>query len=479
MRRTEPVSVMCIDTDAQNLDVLKKIITFYFDYNVILASTVAEVTHALKHERVDLIFYNPSTLYENVLDFFKTIPLNQEDQTIPLIILDAPNQMENIESLKEKFFALDAICKPFQEGDIITKLRFYLKDLELHIIANTIRKQFVDTCKDGIVFIDSALNIVCANDLGHEIFEQLYHGKAFKQTSFTSLLHHLLQSSRHTSVNVEDKEVTLDDKTYLFSLVPFEDGTLKLQWHNISKYKEQEVQLIAQNKFAVSGEMVASIAHQWRQPLNIISLIMSNLENDFEDGKLDEATLEKHLQQSKRQVQYLSQTIDDFRDFFKPNSEKEFFCPRSSIEGILSLIGPELKAKEITTTFTCNCLEQKMCDTCEKFFGPKNSFQHVVVNLLNNAKDAISSHRKDRNGQITIDIASSNPLIIHIQDNGGGIKPEHMDDIFKPYFSTKSSKIGTGLGLYMAKTIVEKYLGGKLLASNHADGARFTIDLRE
>jgi len=476
VKRTEPVSILCIHTDAKNGDLLKKIITFYFDYTVILASTVEEITHALTHEMVDLILYSAPSIEENVLDLFETIPQHLINQTTPFIIIDAPHTEQSFERIKEKFNAIDSISTPFLEGDIITKLRFYLKDLEKNIIANTIRKQFVDACIDGIIIIDSSFNILCSNALGEEIYKSFLQNKAFKKISLSFLLHHI---NAETPKNTESEEITLNDKTYLLSLVPFEDGTLKLQWHNITTFKEQELQLIANNKYVTAGEMIASIAHQWRQPLNIINLILANLESDFEDGFLDEATLEKHLQQGKQQVQYLSQTIDDFRNFFKPASEKEFFCPRRSIEEILSLIGPELKAKEITTAFTCNCFEQKLCDTCEKFFGLKNSFQHVVINLLTNAKDAIVLNRKDAKGHITIDIVSSNPLIIHIDDNGGGIKPEHMDDIFKPYFSTKGPKIGTGLGLYMAQTIVSKYLHGKILASNHNDGARFTIDLQE
>uniref|UniRef100_I2Q4T2 histidine kinase n=1 Tax=Desulfovibrio sp. U5L TaxID=596152 RepID=I2Q4T2_9BACT len=234
------------------------------------------------------------------------------------------------------------------------------------------------------------------------------------------------------------------------------------------KNRQKDILLLNQTRLAAMGEMIGNIAHQWRQPLNALSILLANLRFEYESACGDEThTLLASHRQAGEILRKMSTTIDDFRNFFRPDKQREPFTVVEAISDALLLIEASLAQHDVAVRFIAR--------HNPRVRGFRGEFSQVVLNLLGNAKDAILANRPG-GGRITIRVmARLGQAVIHITDNGGGIRPDIRDRIFDPYFTTKSAHGGTGLGLYMSKTIIEDHLGGRLLATNTRDGSRLTI----
>ncbi|MEA3373449.1 MAG: ATP-binding protein [Campylobacterota bacterium] len=237
---------------------------------------------------------------------------------------------------------------------------------------------------------------------------------------------------------------------------------------NYQKTKEIESQLAQHAKLVAMGEMMGSIAHQWRQPLNELNINIEMLEEFYEGGVIDEAFVEKFVSKNTETIRFLSKTITDFSDFFRINKQKDHFSVKEKIKNTLDIVATQLKNNNIAFDITGDDLA---------VFGLPNEFQQVVLNIVNNAKDAIMEGGKS-NGQIGISLSKTeNDAIIEIKDNGGGIAQEILDRIYEPYFTTKEQGKGIGMGLYISKMIIEENMGGKLSARNEDGGTVFIIEL--
>lgn len=229
--------------------------------------------------------------------------------------------------------------------------------------------------------------------------------------------------------------------------------------------KEFEKMILQQSKFVKSGEMIANITHQFRQPLNNISYILINLKKRFESEKLDKIFFDKKVNQANEQVSFLSKTIDDFKEFYLQEKEKDDFLVKDSIQNALTILNPDLQKDNINLNLKFETFEDI------KIFGVKNELSQVILSLVSNSIDALKNRH---NPKIFINVVSSSAeVIIEILDNAGGIKAKNLKKIFEPYFSTKEE--GTGIGLYLSKIIIEESFGGKLQVQNIKDGAKFSI----
>jgi signal transduction histidine kinase len=240
----------------------------------------------------------------------------------------------------------------------------------------------------------------------------------------------------------------------------------------VEKNRLQDLQLIQQSKMALMGEMISMIAHQWRQPLNIISLSTVKLETAvLLNSNISKGEIHNVSSEINKQSQYLSNTIDDFRYFYKPNKKPEAVKLEDVVEKSFSIIGASLVSSKIEIIKEYNSKEEI------KIYP--NEIMQVLLNILKNAQDNFRE-KKIKNPYIKVTTENRN---ISICDNGGGIPQDILEKIFDPYFSTKNEKNGTGLGLYMSKTIVEKHHNGILHVQNKHDdqeattGVCFTIKL--
>jgi len=237
-----------------------------------------------------------------------------------------------------------------------------------------------------------------------------------------------------------------------------------------SKQKEQEQLLIQQTRLAAMGEMIGNIAHQWRQPLNALGLILQNLKFSYEIGELDEKMIDESVKKATMLTENMSKTIDDFRNFFRPNKAKENFKINEGITKAVELIESTFEHNNIK-------LEKDFVSSEIEFFGFANEFSQVILNLLTNAKDAVLEN-KIENPLIIIQTKIDDEYIyISIKDNGLGIKDEIINKIFEPYFTTKDEGKGTGIGLYMSKIIIENNMNGKIEVKNEQNGANVIIKL--
>ena len=237
----------------------------------------------------------------------------------------------------------------------------------------------------------------------------------------------------------------------------------------LEELREKDQALILKSRQATMGETIEYIAHQWRQPLNALSIYAQLLQKTSQGGTCTSEYLMEMTEKILAQVDVMIQTIRDFRNFTKPETETREFSLREAVDKTLALVGYSLKASGIVV------------ETAEredlKVIGYQNEFSQVLVNILGNAKEALI----ERNVACPrIDIRlfrDGSKLVATISDNAGGIPREAIDKIFEPYFTTKESSGGTGLGLHMAKTIIEKRMNGKISARNTELGAEFRIEV--
>jgi len=247
----------------------------------------------------------------------------------------------------------------------------------------------------------------------------------------------------------------------------------------VSKNMAQERLLIQQSRLAAMGEMIGNIAHQWRQPINALTLILANIKDAYEFNDLSKEFLDEEINNGQQLIQRMSSTIDDFRSFFKPNKEKQHFRVGEAVADAIKLVSSSFHNNEIGIDVTLSA-EANIA------FGYPNEFAQVVLNALSNAKDAITgknggsavaTSRSTRKiaGKVSVRIEQGSDAIrVFICDNGGGIPEELLDKVFDPYFTTKEK--GTGIGLYMSKMIMDN-MGGDIAVHNRGDGAEILVTL--
>ncbi len=268
---------------------------------------------------------------------------------------------------------------------------------------------------------------------------QIYHSQKRKNQTLKKIHQNILDKvdKRHKNVNAESTK----------------KGTM----------------LVQQSKMAAMGEMMDAVAHQWKQPLNSLSMMSDMLKDDFKNGLVDEEYIDEMTETTHMQIAHMVNTLSEFRNFFRPAQDSKDFSVRKCIESVQILMKDELLKNGINLTI----------DTLEDIiiFGQINEFKHLFLNLLSNSIDAFNE--KDiQNRKITIkSYVRDNHGIIKFEDNAKGIPSHVIADIFKPNVTTKADGKGTGIGLYMSSQIVQKH-HGIIEATNINSGALFRITIK-
>jgi len=275
----------------------------------------------------------------------------------------------------------------------------------------------------------------------------------------------------------EDLQVQMKDKDgkihiFIVQMSDYMKDESIITFIDITKLKKIESQLIESEKMASLGTMIGNIAHQWRQPLSVISTSASGVQIKNELGLLDSQELDALMDSIVKNTQFLSDTIDTFRDFIKEKKTIKEIDIQENLNTILKILEPTLKNNHITLV---NKIDYETSMTIKMALG---ELSQVISNLVNNAKD-ILVEKNIQNPTITIECSKIEDTIeISIEDNAGGVPDDVISHIFEPYFTTKHQSQGTGLGLYMSHKIVTESLGGKLYVNNTQNGAKFTIELK-
>lgn len=248
-----------------------------------------------------------------------------------------------------------------------------------------------------------------------------------------------------------------------------QERTQELQ-EELVRSQEKDNRLLHQSHLAQMGEMISMIAHQWRQPLSSISAIAGTLSIDVMMDEYKKEFFQERLDSIAELSQHLSITIDDFRNFFKTDKEIEEGTLMEVVESSLQIIEPTLTSKSIT-------VKLEVESTPIKVHTYINEVKQVVLNILKNSED-IMQEQENQDGKIWIKCYTGEGCVfLSIEDNAGGVPEGIIEKIFDPYFSTKTKKDGTGLGLYMSKVIIEEHCKGMLSITNTQHGAKFTIEL--
>ncbi|RXK13058.1 hypothetical protein CP965_04435 [Halarcobacter mediterraneus] len=347
-------------------------------------------------------------------------------------------------------------------------------------------KSLFNSTMESIVLTKNG-KIVDVNDITLKLFNTESKKEFIGKQMFDFIeedYHDLVKSNLIKNTQPYEVELIRPDGKRLQALVQgkiieFEGKELRLTAViDITELKQKDQLLFQQSKMASMGEMIGNIAHQWRQPLNTISTCASGIKFEKEFGVLNNDRIVETMDIIVDNTQFLSKTIDDFRNFFKSDKNSEKFLIKDIVDQALKILNASLKNYDIEVS-------KKYLDEEFYYEGLSNEFVQVIINLINNSKDAFISNKvADRFIFITESI-ENNKFILEIKDNAGGIPSEIVDKIFEPYFTTKHKSQGTGIGLYMSHQIIVDHMHGNLSVKNinmHIDsktyiGASFKIEL--
>ncbi len=378
----------------------------------------------------------------------------------------------------------------------------YKGDILSHKNKNLVGKNFLNAKDEtGKYFVRNIINTAKKGG-GFVTYQAIilpYEQEAFKKISYVTAIDkwnwvigsgEYLNDIEH-AINLQEKQLknelkdTLARITVLFIIIAFILITLSaimakksknifLNYKNslmeeMKKNKKQFLIIQNQKKLSAMGNMLGNIAHQWKQPLNTMGISISKLLLLEESGSLKKDTLIKSLKRVEKNIEFLSHTIDVFRNFFKPPKNIETFDLKQELENIIFIIQSSFEHNHI-----CLYSNFKKDIFIE---GDKKKFEQAIINIINNAIDAILI-KNTGNGLVEmITIKDEQNVTISIKNNGSHIPKEIADKIFEPYFTTKEDNKGTGVGLYMSKTIIENYFNGKLTFKNREDGVEFIISI--
>ena len=284
--------------------------------------------------------------------------------------------------------------------------------------------------------------------------------------SFKFMVKSLSDSKHELQELANNLELEVDKKTQELQKL---NDELEIKVKNaITDIRQKDDALQQQSKLASMGEMIGAIAHQWRQPLNALGIQIQGLKYNYKNGEIDEKFLDEFIHKNKETIKFMSNTIDDFRSFFRVDKTKTDFKILDTLNSVLSMQSAQLQSHDIEVT-----LEG------EEFiyFGLKSEFQQVILNIINNSKDALLE-REVQNPHIQITLDKENRTLT-ICDNAGGIDEDVIKRVFEPYFTTKEQGKGTGMGLYMSKMIIEDNMGSILEVFNKDKGACFKIIFKD
>ena len=449
----------------------------------VLAHSQKELVNLYLSDNISLDFFNsqkiePSILVQNdaIIDYIS--PIIMENQHIGWVRIGL-NQDLTLENLKSIF----------QEGLFFIFLAIVIGYLFSYFLAKNITKDLYDLIKianqtaTGDKKQRSKVYLNRKDELGilskeiNKMLDKIEEDEKKLEITNMQLENDIVEleilDKKLSELN-QDLEKKVEEKTY----------ELKLLNENLEKEIEDEVEqnrqkdnmLFQQSKMASMGEMMENIAHQWRQPLSFISTSASGIKLHKEFNTLSDELLDEAIENIMNSTQFLSNTIDDFRDFYKTDKVKSKFNVKEILE----------KTLKLTSSRFTNRAIKVIKDIDEIFiFGFENELIQVLVNILNNARDELEKLPNDERFIFVTLKQKEDKVIILIKDNAGGVDEKIINRVFEPYFTTKPDEKGTGIGLYMSKEIITKHFNGKMYVQNEVfihqqkeyKGANFIIEI--
>ena len=441
--------------EPKDIPILKKSTSKYiFDYNL-LKKYHLKIPKDIRNEAV--ILNMPTSIYEEhkkIIWIFGSILLFLFLVSIILLVnIAKKNRAEK--RLQEQLKFLEVLI------ETIPNPIFYKDKSGKYLGCNKAYAQFIGVDKKEII-----------GKTSYTFFKNFVASQNTKrdQELLNSLKNDIYETTLYSKNGKFAKQVIISKAPFYLS--DNSVGGIVCVIDDITEVTQQKQLLNQQAKLAEMGDMIAAIAHQWNEPLVELSAIVQDLQINFLEGTIDKKEIEKFVKDSMVQIQYMSNTIKDFRNFLKPSKVKKEFSLKKAFDEIYDIIGKQIFYANINFIFT---MEGNMEDIT--IFGYENEFKQVLLNLINNAKSKIINlNQKNKKFLLEIIANEKDDILIKVRDNAGHIDETIIESIFDPYFTTK--KDGTGLGLYVAKIIMEDKMQGKISVRNiDKDIVEFTLHL--
>lgn len=454
----EAVSKMALEVlngkNIKDIPILEKSPNLYiFDYNELKRFNI-DISDYVNNP---IIINEPSSIYKEHTKFFIITLLIISILTIIVVILKANIQRrEKLELALSNRIEFDKVLINTIPNPI------YYKNIDGKFLGcNTSFENLVNCSKNEIIgktaFDFFPLKVATANTL---IDKELLKTFSTSTSEFTF----------YTPSN-EMKHIILNKAVY--KNIDGSIGGIVCIMDDITERIQQKQFLIQQSKLAEMGDMVAAIAHQWNEPLVELSALVQDIQTSYLLNELKEINVKDFVNDSMVQIKYMSKTLSDFRNFLKPSTKKKLFSISKALNEINEIIGKQIFYSNIIMNFNYENKDEELL-----IYGYENEFKQVLLNLINNAKNKIVENKNEDNKKYKIDInikRCQNFNTIQIVDDGGKIDEKIINSIFEPYFTTKES--GTGIGLYMAKVIIEDKMRGTISVRNDENRVIFTIKL--
>ena len=423
-------AVLIIDDDSNNLAIVSAALEEY-SYTIFVAEDGESGISRALLTRPDLILLDVLMPGIDGFETCRRLKSMEGTRDIPVIFMTALAETEQ----KIKGFAagaVDYITKPLQREEVLARVG-------VHLRIRSLAKELQDA---------------------NESLEKRVEERTLTLATTNVKLQKEVVERKLVEEALADKQRQLEALNVCLEQRVAEEVEKNLQKDRIMFHNA---------RLAAMGELLNNIAHQWRQPLNSIGLLVQNCLLDYKEGILDLQSLNLFVNKCMEVLTYMSKTISVFQSFFRPESEREEFDPFDMVEKSLALVAPGYEQNGITVRI--------VNDGTLPMSGFGIEFSQVVLNILNNAKDVLLERGTPEPVVEIRCCCEEGRNVITIRDNAGGVPDEIMDKIFDPYFTTKFQSQGTGIGLYMSKMIIENNMGGRLSVRNADQGAEFSIEL--
>ena len=429
--------ILVVDDDANNLAVVRDCLV-EFGYTILVAEDGESAIQRAEYARPDLILLDIMMPGIDGYETCRRLKVLKNTQDIPVLFMTALAETgSKVKGLKAG--AVDYITKPFQREELQARIAVHLHNREL-----TKRLQEAKELLEARVEERTA-ELARANNELHEkavLLEEEISERVLAEQEL-----HVKQSQ------LEALNQTLETRIQ----------------EEVQRNREKDAMMIQQSRLAAMGEMISNISHQWRQPLNELGIMIQMLRVDYNDSLLDAKKIDEFSDGCMEIIQYMSQTINTFRNFFKRDQPSARFEVSAAISKTVDLVQASFQTAGIK-------LDLKLESGC-LIQGNANEFSQVILNLFNNARDVLVE-RTIATPKISVNVWQENgQIMVVVEDNAGGISDAILGKIFDPYFTTKHKSQGVGLGLYMSKVIIEGKMAGKIDVDNTSGGARFHLAL--
>jgi signal transduction histidine kinase len=446
-KRDGAATILIVDDSPTQAKLLEQVLITH-GYGVLVAQNGSEALGKVLAHRPDLVISDILMPEMDGFELCRRVRGSAEVQETPIILLthlnDPADVLHSLEVGANYF-----VSKPYSNRLLLTRIASVLQRQGACL-------QGVDEGELAIVYHGNSYRIRSTSAQTLDLLLATYELAAEKNQELLSAQQSLSTLNRELEQRVLERTAELTRET-----------AERLQ--AMEELRKKDEVLMQQSRQAAMGEMIGNVAHQWRQPLNAVGLLVQDLTLSYEYGNFSKGYLEASTEKIMQLVRHMSQTIDDFRNFFTPDKEKSQFQLAKVVDNTLALINGSLADKGIRVEVDAQ--------EAPPVSGHPNEFSQVLLNILNNAMDAFAGQRCE-DPCITVKVFhEQDKAVLTILDNAGGIEAGVMPRIFEPYFTTKEQGKGTGIGLYMAKNIVEKNMNGSLSVRNCGAGAEFRIEV--